>query len=195
MKNEFENIVPICPKLIGQQIQWIIIPPHEYDIGNNTFWLEEAQGSREENKTYKSELLIQLKDSNKKFLISMTFNWHNDKEVWFPLCSLIIQEEGELAIMKLEREKGQENVIGEIDFYIANIELWNRKDNYNNVYIKDNIIRADTMILYSNDNRQLVIQAIESSSQENAISLRLRSTSDKMIELEKKYEMEIINKV
>ena len=195
MKRESENIEPICSEFLEQEILWIVTPPFEYDIKNKVYWLEEDQGTRAEMKTIKSQLLIHLKQSGQKSILGLTHNWHEENGKCYPLFSLTLQINSELEVMKTNREYSPVNVIAGIDFKISEIELWNRKDNFNNVYIKDDIIRVDTIIFHSNDKRQIVIQALESVSQENCIKLRIRDTLDKEVELEKKYEMELISKI
>ncbi|MFT4537350.1 MAG: hypothetical protein ACI9P5_004734 [Saprospiraceae bacterium] len=195
MKRENENIESICTAFLGQEILWIVTPPFEYDIKNNVYWLEEDQGTRAESKTIKAQMLIHLKQSGQKYIFGLTDNWHEENGICYPLFSLNFQIDGELEVMKSKKEYSPVNVLAGIDFQISEIELWNRMDNFNNVYIKDDVIRIDTIIFYSNDNRQMVIQALESVSQENCIKLRIRNTLNKEIELEKKYQMELISQI
>ena len=195
MNNEIENIELISKYLLDQEILWLMTPPFVYDIKSNTYWLEEDQGTMSLNETWKAELLIHLKESGDKIVLGLNQKWHEEKSIHYLLYSLKFKVNEQLRVSENRTKYSLTNLISNLKFQISGIEIWNRKENMVNSFIKDNVIRADTIVLKSNDNRQIIIQSMESIDQENCLKMKISTLTDEEFELEKKYELELISKI
>lgn len=188
-----ENIESICSLLLGQEILWLIMPPCEYDNKSNTYWLEEDQGTREDE-TWKTQLMLHLKESEDKVIIGLKRRRFKKDGISYNLYSVQYKVNEQLEVLKKRKEYSPVNVISKLNFTISEIEIWNQKANLVNSYINDDLTRADTIILKSEDKRQILIQVLESDDQENCIKLKIMDKLVEELELHKKYELELIYK-
>lgn len=147
------------------------------------------------NETWKAEWLIHLKESGIKIVLGLNQKWHEEKSMHYPLYWLKFRINEQLRVSENRTKYCSTNLISNLKSQISGIEVWNGKENMVNSFIKDNVIRADTLVLKSNDNRQIIIKSMESIDQENCLEMKISTLPDAEFELEKKYELELISKI